>query len=199
MTTCYNVIKWSRFLLLVGRLTHTNMLLRCMFMTGSSGSRRGNLIKQLNIKENIMTTTSNKNARKLVDGLTTFKGSNTFAETNAPTETRPTNLYIVYSYGYHFPMYIAEWLEGESQDRATWYENTDKYSQSTTRQQSHCRPSSPTIPMTTEQMKQLSRHGIVGVVVQPERNSSTRMTEDEINQAIHNISNSKYADRLQAW
>ena len=96
-------------------------------------------------------------------------------------------------------MYIAEWLEGESQDRATWYENTDKYSQSTTRQQSHCRPSSPTIPMTTEQMKQLSRHGIVGVVVQPERNSSTRMTEDEINQAIHNISNSKYADRLQAW
>ena len=140
--------------------------------------------------------TSNTNARKLVNGLTDFKGSNTFAEFSACTETRPTNLYVVYSYGYHFPMYIAEWLEGQA---PTWYENTDKYSQSTSRQQSQCRPSSPTIPMTTEQMKQLSRHGIVGVVVQPERNSSTRMTEEEINQAIHNISNSKYADRLQAW
>ena len=142
------------------------------------------------------TRTSNTKARLLVNGLTDFKGSNTFAETNAPTETRPTYLYVVYSYGYHFPMYIAEWFEGGT---PTWYENTDKYSRSTTRQQSQCRPSSPTIPMTTEQMKQLSRHGIVGVVVQPERNSSTRMTEDEINQAIHNIANSKLAHRLSAW
>jgi len=48
-------------------------------------------------------------------------------------------------------------------------------------------------------MKRLSRHGIVGVVVQPENNSSTRMTVEEINQAIHNIANSKHAHRLQAW
>ena len=142
------------------------------------------------------TRTSNSKARLLVNGLTDFTGSNTFAETNAPTDTRPTYLYVVYSYGYHFPMYIAEWFEGGT---PTWYENTDKYSQSTTRQQSHTRPSSPTIPMTTEQMKRLSRHGIVGVVVQPENNSSTRMTVEEINQAIHNISNSKHAHRLQAW
>jgi hypothetical protein len=142
------------------------------------------------------TRTSNTKARLLVNGLTDFKGSNTFAETYPSHDTRPTNLYVVYSYGYHFPMYIAEWFEGGT---PTWYENTDKYSQSTTRQQSHTRPTAPTIPMTTEQMKRLSRHGIVGVVVQPENNSSTRMTEDEINQAIHNISNSKHAHRLQAW
>lgn len=146
-----------------------------------------------------MTTTSNKNARKLVDGLAEFKGSNTFAEINAPRETRPTWLYVVYSYGYHFPMYIAEWLENEPQGRATWYENEDKYSRSTSKQQNQLRPSSPTIKMNTEQMKRLAQHGIVGVVVQPEQNSSTRMTEEEINQAIHNISNSKYANRLQAW
>jgi len=142
------------------------------------------------------TRTSNSKARLLVNGLTDFTGSNTFAETNAPTDTRPTYLYTVYSYGYHFPMYIAEWFEGGT---PTWYENTDKYSQSTTRQQSHTRPSAPTIPMTTEQMKQLSRHGIVGVVVQPDNNSSTRMTVEEINQAIHNVANSKHAHRLQAW
>jgi len=143
-----------------------------------------------------MKATSNKNARVLVNGLTDFKGSNTFAETNAPTETRPTYLYVVYSYGYHFPMYVAEWFEGGT---PTWYENTDKYSRSTTRQQSHTRPSSPTIPMDTEQMKRLARYGIVGVVVQPENNSSMRMTEEEINRAIHNIANSKLAHRLSAW
>jgi hypothetical protein len=143
-----------------------------------------------------MKATSNKNARVLVNGLTDFKGSNTFAETNAPTETRPTWLYVVYSYGYHFPMYIAEWFEGQA---PTWYENTDKYSRSTTRQQSHTRPSSPTIPMDTETMRTLARYGITGVVVQPQNNASTRMTEDEINQAIHNIANSKLAHRLSAW
>lgn len=154
------------------------------------------------------TRTSNTKARLLVNGLTEFEGSNCFAEFYPPRNEgvsspharlfseRPTYLYVVYSYGYHFPMYIAEWLEGQA---PTWYKNTDKYSQSTTRQQSHTRPSSPTIPMTTEQMKQLSRYGIVGVVVQPERNSSTRMTEEEINQAIHNIAKLKHAYRLQAW
>lgn len=143
--------------------------------------------------------TPNSKARKLVDGLTNFEGSNCFAETYPSHDTRPTNLYVVYSYGYHFPMYVAEWLEGESPSRATWYENTDKYSQSTTRQQSHTRPTASTIKMNTEQMKRLSRDGIVGVVVQPERNSSTRMTEEEINRAIHNIANSKLAHRLSAW
>ena len=153
------------------------------------------------------TRTSNSKARLLVNGLTEFTGSNCFAETNAPRDnglspqapiypSRPTYLYVVYSYGYHFPLYVAEWFEGQE---PTWYENTDKYSQSTTRQQSLLRPSAPTIKMGNEQMKTLSKHGIVGVVVQPENNSSTRMTVEEINQAIHNIANSKYAHRIQAW
>ena len=141
--------------------------------------------------------TSNKDARELVNGLTDFKGSNTFAETNAPHDTRPTWLYVVYSYGYHFPMYIAEWLKDEDSSRATWYENIDKYSQSTTRQQSQTRPTAPTVKMNTEQMKQLARYGIVGVVVQPQNN--TTLTREEIERAIHHISNSKLAHRLSAW
>jgi hypothetical protein len=140
--------------------------------------------------------TANSKARKLVNGLTEFKGSNTFAETNAPTETRPTWLYVVYSYGYHFPMYIAEWTTDEN---IQWYENSDRYSVSTSKQQNQLRPSSPTIKMDTETMRTLARYGIVGVVVQPEMNTGTRLTEEEINQAIHNISNSKLAHRLSAW
>ena len=98
--------------------------------------------------------------------------------------------------GYHFPMYVAEWLEGQE---PTWYENADRYSVSTSKQQNQLRPSSPTIKMGNEQMRTLSKHGIVGVVVQPEMNTGTRLTEEEINQAIHNISNSKLAHRLSAW
>jgi hypothetical protein len=148
--------------------------------------------------------TSNKDARKLVNGLTEFKGSNTFAEIDAPTETRPTWLYVVYSYGYHFPMYIAEWLKDEDSSRATWYENIDKYSQSTTRQQSQLRPSSPTIKMDTETMRTLARYGIVGVVVQPQNNrydydtKQYTLTPEQINETIAKI-NSKLTNRLNAW
>lgn len=140
--------------------------------------------------------TSNKDARKLVDGLTEFKGSNTFAEIDAPHDRRPTWLYKVYSYGYHFPMYIAEWT---SDTDIKWYENVDRESQSTTRQMALLRPRSDTTKLDTGDMRILARYGIVGIVVRPDLNSSTRLTEEEINQAIHNISNSKQAYRLQAW
>jgi len=112
------------------------------------------------------TRTSNTKARLLVNGLTDFKGSNTFAETNAPHDTRPTYLYTVYSYGYHFPIYVAEWLQDEPQSRATWYENSDRYSQSTSKHQSQLRPSAPTIKMTTDDMIRLYKFGITGVVLQ---------------------------------
>ena len=125
--------------------------------------------------------TSNTKARKLVDGLTEFKGSNTFAEFSACTETRPTNLYVVYSYGYHFPMYIAEWFDNQAPQ---WYENQDKYSQSTSRQQGQCRPSAPTTKMTTEQMKVLATDGIVGVAMMREKQDLTR---DAVEQYILNM------------
>lgn len=152
--------------------------------------------------------TSNKDARKLVNGLTEFEGSNTFAEiyppcnkgTSSPrallfTEC-PTWLYAVYSYGYHFPMYVAEWLEGQE---PTWYENTDRYSQSTSKHQSQLRPSSPTIKMDTEQMRQLALHGIVGVVVQPQNNTSRHLTEDDVKEylkTIHDLAQKQVSRRL---
>ena len=152
--------------------------------------------------------TSNKDARKLVNGLTEFEGSNTFAEIYPPCNKgthsthallfteRPTYLYAVYSYGHHFPMYVAEWLNPDKSD-IKWYENADRYSRTTSKHQSQLRPSSPTVEMTTEQMKQLALHGIVGVVVQPQNN--TTLTREEIERAIHHISNSKLAHRLSAW
>ena len=72
--------------------------------------------------------TSNSKAWSLVNDKETFEGSNTFAEWES-------GMYVVYSYGRHFPMYV--W---DSWDKK-WLGNKDKYSQSTTRHQSQCRPS----------------------------------------------------------
>ena len=46
-------------------------------------------------------------------------------------------LYVVYSYGYHFPMYVYDREHGK------WVGNKDKYSRTTSNHQSKARPSEP--------------------------------------------------------
>ena len=52
------------------------------------------------------------------------------------------NLYIVYSYGQHFPMYVYD----EQADR--WYGNRDKFSRTTTRHQTNSQPEGVPIEWT---------------------------------------------------
>lgn len=75
-----------------------------------------------------MKRVSNSKARDFVNRAEEFQGSNTFGKDY-------DDIYVVYSYGHHFPMYIYD----KGQDR--WIGNTDKYSQSTTRHQSLLHPS----------------------------------------------------------
>jgi hypothetical protein len=103
--------------------------------------------------------TSNRDARQYVQRKVEFTGSNTFAETQGGDTMR----YVVYSYGYHFPMYIAEWQVGD-RDNATWYENADKYSSSTSKQQSQMRPTSDTIKLCTDDMKSVAMGGVVRLI-----------------------------------
>ena len=95
---------------------------------------------------------ANKNARQYVDELKVFEGSNTFAENKVQYEDK---LYVVFSYGYHFPMYIYDYQAG------IWIGSRDKYSVSTTRHQSQCAPSEKIHCWldTTEQMKEYIRCG----------------------------------------
>jgi len=82
---------------------------------------------------------ANKNASRYVSDLLKFEGSNTFSEWDG-------EVYIVYSYGYHFPMFV--YINGN------WYENSDKYSVSTSKQQTQCRPSATIkAELTTEELK----------------------------------------------
>lgn len=89
---------------------------------------------------------ANKDAQAYVDRAEPFQGSNLFGEYEDSDEGSNTP-YVVYSYGYHFPMFI---YLGNS-----WYENSDKYSVSTSKQQSQTRPTMETVKLNTKDMKKL--------------------------------------------
>ena len=89
-----------------------------------------------------MLRTSNIKCSELVNKKIEFKANNIFSE-----HIKKDKLYIVYSYGYHFPIYIKY--------KNTWYENSDKYSVTTSKQQSQARPNAKTKLLSTNKMKEL--------------------------------------------
>ena len=78
-----------------------------------------------------MIRIANNKARDFVARREEFQGSNMFGSW---LDREGEKLYIVYSYGSHFPMYIYD------NDANEWIANSDKYSRSTTRHQSQARP-----------------------------------------------------------
>lgn len=68
-------------------------------------------------------------------------------------------IYVVFSYGQHFPMYI--WDDATMQ----WYANKDKYSSTTSRHQTHARPPHVDQWFDTEGMQSIVRGiGLPGAV-----------------------------------
>lgn len=63
------------------------------------------------------------------------------------------NLYIVYSYGYHFPMWVYDYAIGK------WIGNESKYSVSTSKQQSKTRPDDVSFWFSTDELKHLIGKG----------------------------------------
>tara|TARA_R100001443_G_scaffold102276_1_gene110408 strand:- start:680 stop:985 length:306 start_codon:yes stop_codon:yes gene_type:complete len=91
-----------------------------------------------------MKKTTNIECSEFVNKKIEFKASNIFSE-----HIKKDKLYIVYSYGYHFPMYVKY--------KNTWYENSDKYSITTSKQQNQARPNAKTKLMNTKQLKEMIR------------------------------------------
>ena len=103
---------------------------------------------------------SNNKALEYVEKLEEFDGSNTMGRW-----VGDENLYVVYSYGSHFPMYIYDKEQGK------WLGNKDKYSRSTTRHQSQLRPSSIGLWVDTEEMQSIVREqGLVGLTISKAQN-----------------------------
>ena len=115
-----------------------------------------------------MKRIANNKAREVIDNREEFQGSNMFGKWLDKGNGRwnefidvTSKVYVVYSYGSHFPMYIYDAKEQK------WLGNSDKYSRSTTRQQSHARPSSGIdVWYNTDDMKEVIYHGgLVGAVI----------------------------------
>lgn len=87
--------------------------------------------------------TTNKRSRNFVETMTPFQASNLsgkFCTIN--------RLYIVYSYNW-YPLLVFCFKTDK------WFENSEKYSASTSRQLSQCRPHANTTLVTHEQLKSL--------------------------------------------
>jgi hypothetical protein len=92
----------------------------------------------------------NSKCRSAVQSCTPFKGSNLWGEWEW-ADNKSMRQYVVYSYGPHFPLYINS--------GGMWFENSDRYSRTTSRHLSLARPTDKTILLTTQGMITLLING----------------------------------------
>jgi hypothetical protein len=82
---------------------------------------------------------ANRDAKLRTVHFEVFKANNIFSEWI-------NGKYVVYSYGHHYPMFVY------TNDK--WYENSDRYSVTTSKHHSQARPLGvETIPATTGELK----------------------------------------------
>jgi len=74
---------------------------------------------------------ANKDMRKAVEYMTEFENNN---GTVYSIRYERAGLYVVYSYGDHWPLWVYDWNDSQ------WYENVDKYSVTTSRHASCTKP-----------------------------------------------------------
>ena len=102
---------------------------------------------------------ANKDARNCVAMRKPFKGSNLFAES---IKLEHCDVYIVYSYGYHFPLYAAITDHGTSE--VHWFKNCDSYSTSTAKHFTQCNPYKLCIPVDTKKMQSMASKGAMALL-----------------------------------
>jgi hypothetical protein len=90
-----------------------------------------------------------------------FKANNIYSEFygDANTEWHKMRdgepMYVVYSYGEHWPLFIYHYLTD------TWFENSDKRSVTTSKHRSQAHPHAPTRPVPCSFMKDIVFYGLV--------------------------------------
>lgn len=99
---------------------------------------------------------ANGKCREYVRNRKQFNGNNLYARMHYVSETAE-NLYVVFSYGDHYPLFIYHYATD------TWFENEDRYSVTTSkhRSQAHPLPITPIKKASTGFMRGVVRHGLV--------------------------------------
>jgi len=106
----------------------------------------------------------NHQARAYVQRKETFDGAHIFArwstkESDAKMGRSKQTIYAVYSYGYHFPMFVYD------ADANVWVENSDKYSKTTSKHQSQLHPLCDTIKRPMDDVLMVIRDGICALLM----------------------------------
>lgn len=96
-----------------------------------------------------MLKLANRDVRGAVQNRQEFKNTN--GTLFGRWETR--FLYVVYSYGEHFPLFLNDCSYGES----AWAVNTDKYSVTTSRHFTYANPECENVGSTTQELKEYIR------------------------------------------
>lgn len=110
---------------------------------------------------------ANKNCRHFVAARVPFIGSNMYAERRTASHGN-SDIYVVYSYGVHWPLYIAE-VPADACGQITWYENAERFSRSTARHASQARPHYVHFTlMTAGAMRRIAVDGIAGLAAKGE-------------------------------
>lgn len=94
-----------------------------------------------------MMKLANRETSKAVHEKILFKANNIFSENYG-------NLYIVYSYGHHWPMFVFDRASG------VWYENEDKYSVTTSKHRSQSHPRVDTVKLSLSDIRERSHNAI---------------------------------------
>lgn len=110
-----------------------------------------------------MRIKNNNEALGFIKRCIDFQGNNIFSITERYTTQVLTTRYVVYSWGYHWPLVICEF---DREGNKVWYYNCEKFSQSTTRHLSKCLPPDvDAVPLETDAMKVVRDKGSVGLAL----------------------------------
>ena len=114
------------------------------------------------IKGYVIQQTANRDGRQFVNKKQSFDGSNVFARwQHRPLWQPDDDIYAVFSYGTHHPMFVYSSLAD------TWYENGEVYNSNTTKKHyAQFRPSQPTEVKREEFVKRVVSYGFVGAAKQ---------------------------------
>lgn len=85
--------------------------------------------------------TTNAKSRKFVQNLEEFKANNLSGR-------KEGHYYVVYSYNW-YPLFVFSFKD------SVWFQNSERYSVSTSKQTSQCHPHTECIQVTHEQIKDL--------------------------------------------
>jgi hypothetical protein len=109
-----------------------------------------------------LTRINGRTCRAWVQERTPFQNSNgqLFGQwENLDGRENTSALYVVYSYGQHWPLFAYD------NDRGLWFENSDKFSRTTSKHRMQAHPLCDTLKLNCQRMIELVRKGYVATTV----------------------------------